>query len=120
MKTKIDDIFVNDKGRIINILFEPVQSVAIIESKAGSIRSNHYHKSDAHWLYVVSGSMKYYERDLDGSNRVEVVVNAGEMIFSDAMKVHKTEFPVDTVLISMAKKIRDHEHHEEDVVREEY
>ena len=120
MKKRIDDIFINDKGRIINILFEPVQSVAIIESKRGSIRSNHYHKSDAHWLYVVSGSMMYYERDLDGSNRIEIVVNAGEMVFSDAMKIHKTKFLEDSVLISMAKKIRDHEHHEEDVVREEY
>lgn len=120
MKTKIDDIFINDKGKIINILFKPVQSVALIESKAGSIRSNHYHKSDVHWLYVVSGSMKYYERDLDGSNKLEFIVNTGEMVFSDSMKVHKTEFLEDTVLISMAKNIRDHEHHEEDVVREEY
>lgn len=118
-KVPLDPPFIDDRGIIQNLLTSPVTSIAIITSKAGSIRSNHYHKTDWHYLYVVSGSMNYYERNIDDKiNDIgPVLVKAGEMIFTAPMKVHKTEFLEDTILLSFAKNIRDHEHHEEDIVR---
>jgi quercetin dioxygenase-like cupin family protein len=116
----LDKPFVDDRGIIQNLLLTPINSVAIITSKAGSIRSNHYHKTDWHYLYVISGSLKYYERDVDGPSQEPIVVKAGQMIFTPPMAIHKTEFLEDTVMMSFAKNIRDHEHHEQDLVREEY
>lgn len=116
----IDDIFKDDRGEIINLLFTPINSVAIITSKAGTVRSNHYHKSDFHYLYVLSGKMEYYERDLEEINHKMVAVGPGEMVFTPPNKVHKTVFLEDTVLLSCAKNIRDHQHHEEDVIRLEF
>ena len=55
--------FINDKGIIQNLLLFPITSIAVITSKAGSVRSNHYHKTDWHYLYILSGSMKYYEKE---------------------------------------------------------
>lgn len=119
----LDMPYVNDTGIIQNLLLDcNISSVAIITSKAGSVRSNHYHKTDWHYLYIVSGSVKYYERDVDqdGSKIEPKLFRAGDMFFSPPMKVHKVEFLEDTVMMSFAKNIRDHKHHEADVVRQEF
>lgn len=113
--------FVDDRGAIKNLLFTPVQSVAVIESKNGTVRSNHYHLTDSHYLYVVSGEMEYYERELyDNFSSHHVVVKAGGMVFTPPMKVHKTVFTKDTVLISCATKIRNPENHDKDMVKQEF
>jgi len=117
----LDEPFTDARGVIQNLLLTPLSSVAIITSKAGTVRSNHFHKTDWHYLYIISGSMNYYERDIEGSSDVKpLLVTAGQMVFTPPLQVHKTEFLEDTVMISFAKNIRDHEHHEEDLVRVEF
>ncbi len=117
---ELADSFVDERGRIQNIVHTPINSVAIIESKAGSVRSNHYHKTDSHYLYVLSGKLEYYERHINGSNVVIKTYGPGEMFFSGPQKVHKVVFLEDTVLLSLAKNVRDHDNHEKDVVRVEF
>lgn len=74
--------------------------------------------TDAHWLYVVSGEMQYQERGLDeASYPPPATFAAGSMVYTPPMRWHRTYFPVDTVLISMSKRPRDHASHERDVVR---
>lgn len=117
----LDMSFVNDSGIIQNLLNAPINGAAIIISKAGSIRSNHYHKEDFHYLYVVSGSMEYYERGVDEKFTGQpLIVNAGAMVFTPPNKIHKTVFLQDTVLVSLSKRNRDHDSHEEDVVRMDF
>ncbi len=115
----LDNPFINDRGTIQNILNASINGVAIITSKAGVIRSNHYHKTDFHYLYVISGSMEYYERNINEKFVGDpLIVSAGQMVFTPPLKVHKTVFLQDTVLLSCSKRNRDHNSHEEDVVRE--
>lgn len=118
----LDSPFVDNRGSIQNLLNTSINGAAIITSKAGSIRSNHWHREDFHYLYVVSGSMEYYERDVGNLDNLQppIIVNAGQMVFTPPNKVHKTIFLEDTVLISFSKRNRDHKSHEEDLVREEY
>ena len=47
-----------------------IKSILLITSKAGSVRSNHYHRKDAHWIYILSGKMGYYEKPVKG-NRIK-------------------------------------------------
>ena len=117
----LNEPFMNSCGTIQNIVNTPINGVAIITSKAGAVRSNHYHKTDFHYLYVISGSMEYYERGLEEAfTGKPLVIKAGEMVFTPPMKVHKTIFLEETVLLSMSKNFRDHNSHEEDVVREAF
>ena len=112
------DAFVNAAGSIRNIAIGEFRCVSIIRSNAGAWRSKHYHRTDSHVLYVVSGEMHYWERELDGEYEVEPIkVFPGESLFTPPLLVHKTFFPVATELISMSKNSRDHESHESDVVR---
>jgi quercetin dioxygenase-like cupin family protein len=118
----LDGPFVDDRGSIQNLLNTSINGAAIITSKAGSIRSNHWHREDFHYLYVLSGSMEYYERDVGISGELQspIIVKTGQMVFTPPNKVHKTVFLEDTVLLSFSKRNRDHESHESDLVREEY
>jgi mannose-6-phosphate isomerase-like protein (cupin superfamily) len=117
----LDNPFINQSGIIQNLLNTPINGVAIITSVKGSIRSNHWHKKDFHFLYVLSGAMEYYERGIDEEfTGKPLIVKQGEMVFTPPRKVHKTVFLENTILVSMSKRNRDHTSHEEDVVRQEF
>lgn len=118
----LDPPFEDARGKIQNLVLSPITSTAIITSKAGSVRSNHYHNANWHYLYIVSGSMEYYERDVDasGENIKPIIVKAGEMVFTAPHKVHKTFFLENTIMMSFGAGTKDHEHHEEDLVRVEF
>lgn len=109
--------FEDERGVIQNLLLTPLNSIGIIESKAGTIRSQHYHKIGSHYLYVLSGRMEYSERYINGSNVVHRIVGPGEMIFTGPQRIHITKFIEDTVLLSMSKASKEHEDHEADLVR---
>lgn len=120
---ELDSPFVDDRGVIQNLLNTSINGAAVITSKKGSVRSNHWHKTDWHYLYVLSGSMEYYERPVDLSRDDSIppiVVKAGQMVFTPPYVVHKTVFLEDTVLLSFSKRNRDHDSHEEDIVRENF
>lgn len=104
--------FVDDRGAIRN-----VGHVAVIHSKAGSVRSNHYHKEGWHYLYVLSGAMRYSVKMPLAWSRL---VGPGEFVFSGPGEWHRTEFLEDTVMVSLASANQGPEHHEEDCVRVEW
>lgn len=116
----VDDIFMDDRGEIINLMLDPNSSVSIINSKKNTVRSNHWHKNNWHYLYVISGSMKYLEKNVDGTNLKEMICIKGQLIFTAPNKIHRTEFLEDTILLSIGKSPKDHENHEEDIVRVEF
>lgn len=113
--------FINDAGKIQNLVElaanDGFRGVAIIDCKAGSRRSSHYHRSDAHYLYVLSGEMRYIERRYGSGTIVKFTVHPGEMVRTGPRVEHWTEFPVETRLISISKLSREHAEHEGDVVR---
>lgn len=120
-RVPLSDYFEDERGKIQNLLFmnEGVKSVAIITSKAGTERSNHWHRTDWHFLYVLSGEMTYYERHLDiNLPQIVLTVKEGEMVFTPPRRVHKTFFTKDTVLLSCAKNVRSYKKHEQDMVTE--
>jgi quercetin dioxygenase-like cupin family protein len=114
----LDPPFVDERGKIQNLVNCKIGAVAIIESKAGTERSNHWHKKNSHYLYVITGEVIYYERNIDGSNVVKETYKSGQMIFTPPNKVHKTVFTKDTVMVSLGMESKEHDLHEEDLVRE--
>ena len=54
--------YVDDCGSIQTLINCQIRNVALITSKKGSIRSNHYGKTNWHYMYMLSGSADYYWR----------------------------------------------------------
>ena len=115
---KLEKPFVDGRGSIKPLVDTIMRSAMVIESKAGSLRANHYHKTDWHYCYVVSGQIEYLHRQT-GSNRkpTTILVNEGEMIFTPPMVDHGMTFPVDTVFLTLSRNPRDQASYESDVVR---
>ena len=109
---------VDDRGSIQSLVNFPMKNLSLISSKKGTVRSNHYHISDWHYMYVLSGSFDYYYRPT-GSTGESMMINvkAGEMVFTPPMEDHATVFLEDTQLLAMSRNPRDQEAYEADVRR---
>ena len=117
---KLEKPFVDGRGSIKPLVDIMMKSAVMIESKAGSLRANHYHKTDWHYCYVVSGTIEYLHRVTGSTSEPEtIVVNEGEMVFTPPMIDHGMKFPVDTVFLTLSRNPRDQESYEKDVVRVE-
>ncbi len=111
----------SNQGYIVNLREGVCGGVSIIESNAGTVRSNHYHKEDSHTLYVVSGALLYFERPI-GQTRIDqpLLLTPGQMFFTPPLKEHAIVFLFDSTMISVSARQRDHSSHEADVVRVPY
>lgn len=90
----------------------------MIHTDRGKVRSNHYHKRDAHYLYVLQGSFLYTEwGPKDSDEPVNLTIKTGEMVYTPPMRAHLCTFIENTTLISISKLTRTHDNHEADVVR---
>ena len=115
---KLEKPFVDGRGSIQPLVDMMMQSAVMIESKAGSLRANHYHKTDWHCCYVVSGKIEYLHRPTGSDQEPEIIlVDEGEMVFTPPMIDHGMRFPVDTVFLTLSRNPRDQESYEADVVR---
>ena len=115
---KLEKPFVDERGSIQPLVDIMMKSAVMIESKASSLRANHYHKTDWHYCYVVSGTIEYLHRPTGSDQEPEVIlVNEGEMVFTPPMIDHGMRFPVDTVFLTLSRNPRDQESYEADVVR---
>lgn len=116
--SKLGERFSDHRGEILNLLERECGGVGIIWSNAGTRRSDHSHNFDGHWLYVLKGRMEYYERPVGSEEKPEhATIEEGSMVWTGPGIEHATLFPVDTVLISMSLRPRDHASHESDLVR---
>lgn len=112
--------FIDERGEITNILSgELIQGVSLIFSKKGSIRSNHYHAKDVHWLHVISGEMMYEEQmlPLNKNEKKTFIIGKGSMIKTSPMVAHRTTFTEDTVLLCLSTLPKDHDH---DMIKVEF
>ena len=50
--------FVDKRGLIQPLVDQMMKSAVLIDSKKGSLRANHYHKTDWHYCYVISGCIE--------------------------------------------------------------
>ncbi len=112
--------FIDSRGAIAVILDKqdyPVRSILHIVSKKGAVRSNHYHKTDSHYCYLLSGRAEYSEKPVAGGALESALLNAGDMVYSGPMMIHGIRFLEDSVLLAFATKSRGQADYEADTVR---
>ena len=110
--------YIDDRGKIQSLLNFPMKNLSLISSKKGVVRSNHYHLTDWHFMYVLSGSFDYYFRPTNSGKELQCVqVKTGEMIFTPPMEDHATVFLEDCDLLAMSRNPRDREAYEDDLCR---
>ena len=115
---KLQNPFIDRRGSIQPLVDLMMQSAVLIESKAGSLRANHYHKTDWHYCYVISGKIQYFYKNVNSNKMPEMVtVKEGNMVFTPPLVEHCMKFPEDTIFLTLSRNPRDQETYEADVVR---
>lgn len=112
--------FKDERGEIIPLVDAVMESAVLITSKKGTVRANHYHKTDWHYCYVLEGAIEYYHRACGDESEAEcVIVNKGEMMYTPPMVEHAMKFIEDTVFLTLGGNPRDQASYEADLVRVE-
>ena len=118
----IDPEFVDERGGIARVVDQdkfPIRAILRITSKAGSIRANHYHKNDYHYIYIESGKAEYSEKPADKPKaKVETVtIGSGDLVLSDPGVIHAVKFTEDTIFYAFTTEKREQDQYEDDTVR---
>jgi oxalate decarboxylase/phosphoglucose isomerase-like protein (cupin superfamily) len=117
-KIDLEPAHADARGAIQSLVNFPMKNLSLISSRKGSIRSNHYHVTDWHYMYVLKGSFDYYCRASGTDDAPKVTrVGVGEMIFTPPMEDHATVFLEDTELLVVSRNPRDQASYEADVRR---
>ncbi len=120
--THIKPEFTDERGfisRIVNDDKMGFRAVLYITGKKGSIRGNHYHKKDFHFVYCLSGKFRYSEKNMDkpAAKKESVILKPGDLVLSKAMTAHNMEFLEDSVFLAITTEAREQEKYEGDLVR---
>lgn len=117
----LDRLFSDARGEIRPLLEREMRSAVLISSVKGALRANHYHRTDWHYCYVLSGCIDYrYRTHGDSGPGERVLVRSGQMVFTPPMVDHAMLFPEDTVFLTLSRNPRDQATYEADVVRVDF
>lgn len=113
IKRKIKD----KRGSIEELINEKTKSVSLISTKKGSIRANHYHKTDWHYIYVLKGSFIYFYRERNKTKIYKTLVKKNQLLFTPPLLDHATYHTEYTEMLVFSKNKRDKKTYERDTVR---
>lgn len=118
VKIPLGKPFVDARGEIIPLVDTDMSSCVLIVSRKGSVRANHYHKTDWHYCYVVEGKIDYYHRKVGSNDTPEIVtINEGELFFTPPMVEHAMVFAEETKFLTLGRNSRSQIVYEADVIR---
>jgi quercetin dioxygenase-like cupin family protein len=118
VKVPLEQAFTDARGSIQPLVDLDMKSCVLIESKKGTVRANHYHRTDWHFCYVLDGLIEYYHRP-QGSNEApqKEVIRKGELFFTPPLVEHAMVFAQDTLFLTLGRNSREQAVYEADVVR---
>ena len=116
-KRHIDAAFSDWRGEIYNLFEGRLGHVALITSKKGSVRANHYHKEDHQYIYLVSGAYKSYSCDIQNPNKKQVLeVKPGDIVETPPLIAHAQKFTEDSVFLAFSTREREEGKYEDDTI----
>ena len=107
----------DDRGYIKSIINQPSTNTSIIMCNPGSVRANHYHIRDWHYMYVLEGSMDYFFFDNLSKEVCFLSLEKDQIIYTPPKEVHATFFREQTKLIVISYLARDETSYEADTRR---
>ena len=115
-KLPLEEGFTDNRGKILPIVHD-FANVQMIWSKKGALRANHYHKTDTHTCYLVTGSMEYYWRNHGEDKIHKEIIVAGELFKTGPLIDHEMVFTEDSIMVVVSEHKRDAVTYDEDIVK---
>ena len=113
----IDPAVVDARGAITNIFEGRIEHIALITSKKGSVRANHYHKEDHQYIYLVSGAYESHCCDVHRPEKKQILkVRPGDIVYTPPLTAHAQRFTEDSVFLALSTRQREHGKYEDDTI----
>lgn len=110
--------FADARGAIQPLVDENMKSAVLISSKQGTVRANHFHHTDWHYCYVLSGTIEYHHRPAGSDMKPRVtLIRAGQLFFTPPQVDHAMVFVEDTTFLCLGRNPRDQATYEADITR---
>ena len=90
IKKKLKIQFKDSRGSISDIFYKKnINHVAIIKSKGGVKRGDHFHKKTTQWMLITKGSLEYWFK-AKGSKRKpkKVILKEGDIVETPPYEMH--------------------------------
>ena len=115
LKHKLGKIFKDKRGTLQKIIDGNFSSCIEVFSKKGSIRANHYHKKDKHFMYIISGELLYSYKNRKRGSKVKIKkMKKGDLFFTPAMQEHMAYFTKNTHFLAFSTRKRTRFDYEKD------
>ncbi len=115
------EVLEDQRGIIADIFYKKnINHVAIIKSKAGVRRGDHYHKQTTQHMLMTSGSLVYVYQPVDKSQPVKhILAKEGDLVSTGPFEIHTLLFPEDNEFIVFSEGLRGGKDYEKDTYRVE-
>jgi len=118
LKHKVGKKFLDKRGWLKKILDGNFSSCIEIYSKKGSIRANHYHKKDQHFMYIISGECIYFYRDRKKNAPTKnKIMKKNDLFYTPAMQEHMAYYTKNTHFLAFSSRKRTKFDYEKDLVK---
>ena len=118
LQFKIGKTFKDKRGWLKKILDGNFSSCIEVYSKKGSVRANHYHKKDKHFIYVINGEILYFYRNRKKIAKTRFkIMKKNDLFFTPAMQEHMAYFTKNTHFLAFSTRKRTKFDYEKDLVR---
>ncbi|MBL4752388.1 MAG: WxcM-like domain-containing protein [Flavobacteriales bacterium] len=109
--------FSDARGEITNIHEGEFQHIALITSKKGAVRGNHYHEHLHQYIYLLEGKLETYCCEVDDpDNKQMLIVEKGDLIDTPPLLAHAQIALEDSVYIALSTHKRLEGKYEEDTI----
>ena len=117
-QVEIPQVFYDSRGSILNLIDGQVGDVALIKSSENTVRATHWHLTDWHFCYLISGSFTYkWSNNINDTLVKSMCVESGQMIFTPAETPHQLTFTEDSIFLAISALSRTVENYEKDTNR---
>ena len=113
-------IFFKDRrGSITDIFYkENINHVAIIKSKRGVTRGDHYHKKTTQYMYITKGKLEYWYKKYVSKQKPKMkLLNAGDLVKTPPFEMHALKIITDNEFIVFTIGKRGGKDYESDTFR---
>lgn len=114
---KIKSAFIDKRGKILDILEEPIGHVGHITFTKGAVRANHYHKKSVQYSYVLEGKIELTISDTKGKNKRKYILTPGTLTTIPTYTVHTYKALTKAAILDMTTYDRKGEAYENDTFR---
>ena len=118
LEFKVGKTFKDKRGWLKKILDGNFSSCIEIYSKKGSIRANHYHKKDTHFIYVINGEILYFYKDRKKGTKTKFkLMKKSDLFFTPSMQEHMAYFTKNTHFLAFSTRKRTKFDYEKDLIK---